>query len=313
LRTALSLPKDGGAPLQRIEANDFPPVWGTQHKMHINVLKTPETERQHVHAVYDAVATQWHHTRGKRGVLWPGATCFVQNLPQGSIVADIGCGDGKYFPAIWEAGSYVIGTDISLPLLKTCNLETVTTENRRISPHRSQLHRRPALAVADCLMLPLKDKSVDAALCIAVLHHLSTEDRRVKCLRELARIVKPGGLINVQAWAMEQSEESRRKFASTDVFVPFNAQPKYLEKVPENLSFPFAEANNCRSVAQQYAENYDGAEYDERKGLVIFQRYCHLYREGELEFLASKVEGLTLLESGYESGNYYVILRTNIL
>jgi alkylated DNA repair dioxygenase AlkB/ubiquinone/menaquinone biosynthesis C-methylase UbiE len=313
LRTALNLPKEGGAPLLRIESNSFPPVWGVQQKTHINVLKIPETERQHVHAVYDAVATQWHHTRGKRGVLWPGATTFVQNLPKGSIVADIGCGDGKYFPAIWEAGSYVIGTDISLPLLKTCNLETVCTENRKVSPHRSQLRRRPALAVADCLMLPIKDNSVDAALCIAVLHHLSTEDRRLQCLRELARIVKPGGLINVQAWAMEQTEGSRRKFASTDVFVPFNAQPKYLEKLTGNVSIARSEeANNCISVAQLYAESYDGAEYDERKGLVVFQRYCHLYREGELEFLASKVEGLILVESGYESGNYYVIVRTHV-
>jgi hypothetical protein len=28
------------------------------------------------------------------------------------VVADVGCGDGKYFSAIWEYGSYVIGTDI---------------------------------------------------------------------------------------------------------------------------------------------------------------------------------------------------------
>jgi hypothetical protein len=145
------------------------------------------------------------------------------------------------------------------------------------------------------------------------LHHLSTEDRRLQCLRELARIVKPGGLINVQAWAMEQTEGSRRKFASTDVFVPFNAQPKYLEKLTGNVSIARSEeANNCISVAQLYAESYDGAEYDERKGLVVFQRYCHLYREGELEFLASKVEGLILVESGYESGNYYVIVRTHV-
>jgi Methyltransferase domain len=66
------------------------------------------------------------------------------------------------------------GADISLPLLKTCNLETVCTENRKIRPHRSQLRRRPALAVADCLMLPIKDNSVDAALCIAVLCHTVT-------------------------------------------------------------------------------------------------------------------------------------------
>ncbi len=56
-------------------------------------LVTPATERKHVHAVYDAIATQWHHTRGKRGTLWPMATQFIRHLSKGSIVADVGCGD----------------------------------------------------------------------------------------------------------------------------------------------------------------------------------------------------------------------------
>lgn len=314
LRTALDLPDpDGAQPLERVESNAFPPVWGTGTRASSdNVLQTPETERQHVHAVYDAVATQWHHTRGKRGVLWPGATRFLQELPKGSVVADIGCGDGKYFPAIWEAGSYVIGTDVSLPLLQTCNFGTESAETRQVSPHRLQLRNRPAVAVADCMMLPLKDKSVDAAICIAVLHHLSTIERRLRCLQELVRIVQPGGLINIQAWAMEQDEGSRRKFASSDVFVPFSAQPKYLDKAQCSGVAPESDAtslNEVSSVAQLYAQNYKGAEYDERKGLVIFQRYCHLYRQGELESLGARVKGAQLVECGYESGNYFMILR----
>ena len=310
LRTALELPEHGAMPLQRIESNVFPPVWGTSNDTtsFTNALQTPETERQHVHAVYDAVATQWHHTRGKRGVLWPGATRFLQELPTGSLVADIGCGDGKYFPAIWEAGSYVIGTDISLPLLQTCNFGIETTENRQVSSHRLQLRNRPAVAVADCMMLPLKDNSFNAAICIAVLHHLSTVERRIRCLQELIRIVEPGGLINVQAWAMEQDQGSRRKFASNDVFVPFNAQPKYLDK-PQGVEPQSTTSSPSSSVAQLYAQNYEGAEYDERKGLVVFQRYCHLYRQGELEDLARQIDGAQIVESGYETGNHFVILR----
>lgn len=39
-------------------------------------------------------------------------------------------------------------------------------------------------------------------------------------LRALARIVRPGGTINIQAWAMEQDEGSRRKFAAPDFLFP---------------------------------------------------------------------------------------------
>jgi len=58
-----------------------------------------------------------------------------------------------------------------------------------------------------------------------------------------------------------------------------------------------------------YSEAYDGAEYDEKKGLVVFQRYCHMYREGELESLVSEIDNLEILESGFENGNHFVIFR----
>jgi len=145
LRTALSAPQIGiqkAEPLSIYESNVFPLKWGqlsdvdaatlaarsksnngddndhteqpttSSSSTNRSDLLTPSTESKHVHDVYDAIATQWHHTRGKRGVLWPGATNFLEKIPPGSIVADVGCGDGKYFSAILEYGSYVIGTDI---------------------------------------------------------------------------------------------------------------------------------------------------------------------------------------------------------
>jgi len=173
LRTALS--EDGKSYLPLVESSDYPPVWGKSSLS--NELATPTCERNHVHKVYDAIATQWHHTRGKRGVLWPGATCFLQRLAPGSIIADVGCGDGKYFPAIWEAGSFVIGTDISEPLLRTAikscvNSDDDIPETCRISEHRVHLTDRPAMIVADCMSVPLRSSCCDGAICIAVLHHL---------------------------------------------------------------------------------------------------------------------------------------------
>jgi alkylated DNA repair dioxygenase AlkB/ubiquinone/menaquinone biosynthesis C-methylase UbiE len=334
LRTALQL--NGTSPLELLESADFPLVWGSANgtvpkKEEPSSLVTPECERRHVHDVYDAIAKQWHHTRGRRGVLWPGATQFLQRLPPASLVADVGCGDGKYFPAIWEAGSFVIGTDISRPLLVTSFPNTSDIpdqdlpESRRISQDRRHLRDRPAVAVADCMNVPLRDHSCDAAICIAVLHHISTHERRIQCLRELARIVRVGGNVHVMAWAMDQEEGSRRRFATEDVFVPFNAQPKYLDlqqqqqqhsddkdgpkgeetETPSNES----PAEDGKSTAQVYSEAFTNAQYDDRKGLVVFQRYCHMYRKGELEELVTHVPGLQLLESGFEAGNYFIILQ----
>lgn len=229
----------------------------------------------------------------------------------------------QYFPAIWEAGSYVIGTDISEPLLRTAfrdgkRDEEEIPENRRVSSHRHHLRDRPAVAVADCMSVPFRTSSCDAAICIAVLHHISTRERRLRCIEELVRIVKPGGLVNVQAWAMDQEEGSRRKFAANDVFVPFNAQPKFLqvnqtkdgESTNENESSNISASGFVgKSTAQVYSETFSNAEYDDRKGLVVFKRYCHLYRKGELDELAKEVSGVHIVESGFESGNYYTIFE----
>ena len=48
-------------------------------------------------------------------------------------------------------------------------------------------------------------------LCIAVLHHLSTAERRLSGLRELVRITRPGGLVLVYVWALEQEAKKVKK------------------------------------------------------------------------------------------------------
>ncbi|KAF7129127.1 hypothetical protein RHSIM_Rhsim10G0118000 [Rhododendron simsii] len=48
----------------------------------------------------------------------------------------------------------------------------------------------------------------DAAISIAVLHHLSTESRRKKAIDELIRVVKKGGLVLITVYAVEQEDRS---------------------------------------------------------------------------------------------------------
>ena len=56
----------------------------------------------------------------------------------------------------------------------------------------------------DNLSLPFRDESVDAALSIAVIHHIATAERRVRALRELSRVLRVGGRVIISVWAMEQ-------------------------------------------------------------------------------------------------------------
>ena len=73
--------------------------------------------------------------------------------------------------------------------------------------------------ICDNMALPYKDDSFDAVLSIAVIHHIATTERRVRALRELARILRVGGRIIISVWSMEQRH---RKFESQDVLIPWH-------------------------------------------------------------------------------------------
>ncbi|CAL8333653.1 unnamed protein product [Boreogadus saida] len=79
--------------------------------------------------------------------------------------------------------------------------------------------------VCDGLHLPYRDGVFDAVLSISVIHHLSTAERRVRAIREVARCLRDGGRVMIYVWALEQKY---RKFEKQDIFVPWNPDPRPL-------------------------------------------------------------------------------------
>ena len=60
--------------------------------------------------------------------------------------------------------------------------------------------------MCDNLYIPFKSNIFDHVISIGVIHHLSTEKRRIKAIQELTRILKPGGKLMIYVWAMEQKK-----------------------------------------------------------------------------------------------------------
>lgn len=103
---------------------------------------------------------------------------------QSSIsILDAGCGEGAHVSALsQEDGGYIeegIALDIALSALFTAKR------------HASQTWQ---FVHGDMSNLPLKDNSIDAAITFGVLH--LTEDP-ASTLKEIARVVKPGGIVGV--------------------------------------------------------------------------------------------------------------------
>ena len=92
-------------------------------------------------------------------------------------MGDLGCGTGGLLEALSPFVAEVVGVDSSAAMLAAARRRTAPVPNVQL--------RRGALTA-----LPLDDASLDAALLVLVLHHVSEPAR---ALWEVARVLKPGG------------------------------------------------------------------------------------------------------------------------
>ncbi|MFH0815981.1 MAG: class I SAM-dependent methyltransferase [Methanobacteriota archaeon] len=134
--------------------------------------------------LYDEIAGHFDATRYKP---WPETVEFLAGLPRGSLVLDAGCGNGRNALAAMDAGHEVIGFDVS---------------DRMLCKAREKCGC--GLVRADAGSAPFRSGAFDAALSIAVIHHIETEAGRLGALREIGRVLKPGGLALIGVWAREQ-------------------------------------------------------------------------------------------------------------
>jgi len=104
-------------------------------------------------------------------------------IPSNACLLDAGCGHGWYLDALARRGYLVIGADLSP--------QQVAAARRVGSASKSKV---PLLA-ASVLDLPLATDSMDAAFAVNVLHHVHDRAAQSHALAELARVVRPGGLV----------------------------------------------------------------------------------------------------------------------
>ncbi|XP_022744240.1 alkylated DNA repair protein alkB homolog 8-like isoform X2 [Durio zibethinus] len=301
----------------------------------VSVKSTPEIEKKYVHRVYDAIAPHFSSTRFAK---WPKVAAFLESLPTGSLVLDAGCGNGKYLGL--NSSCYFIGCDISPPLIKIC------------------VDKGHEALVADAVNLPYRTNFGDAAISIAVLHHLSTENRRKKAIEELVRVVRKGGLVLITVWAVEQEDKSlltkwtpltekhveewrgprspcvrcpssfslesipeteenglsghmkdSRESLMEDMqqsacLNPQNKDDSLVSKdgrsqqeyfVPWHLPYHRAEVSGASAVALATGL----AKKDDKKGAVVYNRYYHVFGEGELE--SGSLCTLFMVEFGFSN------------
>eukprot|EP00750_Incisomonas_marina_P006968 INCI14744.9.p1 GENE.INCI14744.9~~INCI14744.9.p1 ORF type:complete len:622 (-),score=100.96 INCI14744.9:1185-3050(-) len=278
----------------------------------------PELELEYVQRVYDSIAPHWHGTRYRT---WPRVEAFIASQPKGALIGDFGCGNGKNLPACRDrARGHGIGFDFSVGLLDICRArngaelprtEEKNSEGANDSASTSTAKKLPnplEVVAADAVNLPIREGVFDAALSIAVLHHISSKVRRLRLVEQTMRALRVGGSALFYAWALEQDRGNRsgHRFDDQDVLVPWHlavarGSKAGSEKNPgsgskaDAIATPEAHSSTSRTDAgttqslprpqQTAALPPEHAAYDAQKQAVVVQRYCHVYQEGELRAL----------------------------
>ncbi|KAG8802466.1 tRNA methyltransferase, has a role in tRNA modification [Serendipita sp. 398] len=254
-------------------------------------------ENEHVHTVYDEIASHFSATRYKP---WPIVEQFISSLSPGSVGVDLGCGNGKYLglPAQNASNIRTIGLDRSIKLLE-------------IAKHAS--HDGSDVLLGDVINMPWRNGVFDYVISIATIHHLATHSRRVKSVEVALLSASPsGGRVLIYVWAVEQDNASKRLIPPSTGANP-TSPSQQVTGVDVLVPWVHSGASPSGSVTGN---------------LPVYKRYYHMFANGELRQLVEEAAGnlnlvvgnnenmnsrpicgLTIVQEGWEKSNYYIELQ----
>jgi len=205
---------------------------------------------------------------------------------------------------------FMLGCDFSSSLIEVC----------------AKKHK--FLLVGDGLNIPVRSGSFDACICIAVIHHYSTRERRALAIQELLRVLADGGLLLIYVWAEEQSYENKHS-SYLKYKEDSSAQQKLKETSTENIDdgatnkpmFPVH--TNRRHFATQDVfvpwtnKTPGGKSVDDKTEKVsdtagaedTYLRYYHVFKENELVQICESLPNCKINHSYHDNGNWALILE----
>ena len=182
-------------------------------------------EEKNVKSIYNKIAKEFSDTRYRP---WSCVESFLDKIQSGCKLGDIGCGNGKNMKYRKDCENF--GCDFSEELVSICKSDGLN------------------VIYGDVLDIPFETDSFHYTICIAVIHHLSTVEKRKKAINEIMRVTKKGGKALILVWALEQPEKSRRKFTKQDNMV----------------------------------------SWKDKRGNLLGERYYYVFKKDELESLVDK-------------------------
>ncbi|MBI2042163.1 MAG: class I SAM-dependent methyltransferase [Candidatus Nealsonbacteria bacterium] len=210
---------------------------------------------------YNLIARDFSRTRR---FIWEDIKPLSDFTVTGEKVLDIGCGNGRLLQIFQDIDIDYTGIDASKELI---------AEAQKYYPN-ARFH------VYDALRMPLPTNYFDKVYAIAVLHHIPSQELRIRFLKEAKRVLRQEGLLILTVWNLWNWQglglilkhlflkiTGKSKLDFKDVFIPW--------------------AGTC-------------------------QRYIHVFSKGELEHLVEdagfKVKEIGVLGANNKKNkNFYIV------
>jgi tRNA (uracil-5-)-methyltransferase TRM9 len=160
--------------------------------------------------IFDKIAPGWYNFRHR--TIFPRELAELAERWRRGRLLNIGCAHGPDFVPFKDTFE-LHGIDFSRGMLE------------QAQKYADKYNFKVNLVEADARHLPYADNSFDWAIAVATYHHIEDSGGRLQALRELHRVLKPGGEAFITVWNRWQP---RFWLKSKDTLVPWRSPERTL-------------------------------------------------------------------------------------